>query len=491
MGLLVQLAEVACLLAENAGLEDQWKTAGEAFTWYTDRGWMLDQAGEMLFVESPDLPKQMHNIRARLRRGYLRKVDHVGCAFSDLLAKSSEELFSLPTAGELALKEIEQSKAPVALIFLDACSLQLGHRLSALINMGEPTERASIKPAVAPVPSTTALGMAFALLMTKTKLCIDFLTGKGVFQVTAKGFDGNLTIAEQRRRWLKSAFGVKDFLTISDVLDSDKLKTPSKVRRLIVVESLEVDQDGHDGQLQLTGASDHLERYAQAIRKLRTSGYNHIVVVTDHGFFHWQPDADEVEDTKPGGEVFWVSRRAVVGRNLQHKSAVHLPVPCSDLEVMVPRSVNAFRTYGGLGYFHYGATLQELIVPVIIVHWPTKAAKVPIVLKPVGNIAGELPRIQLESGIIGQGSLFAGSTQLARRVVVKVREPASGKLIFRHPEPIIIEPGGDPVTVQLRLVEPRPTISYGTPVMVEVLDADDEELLTREEVILKVDIDEW
>ena len=54
---------------------------------------------------------------------------------------------------------------------------------------------------------------------------------------------------------------------------------------------------------------------------------------------------------------------------------------------MVPRSVNAFRTYGGLGFFHGGATLQELVIPVVVATWPAKASKVEVVLKPVGHIA--------------------------------------------------------------------------------------------------------
>ena len=345
--------------------------------------------------------------------------------------------------------------------------------------------------AVAPVPGVTPLGMALALPIERKKLRIEcFADGKG-FSVAAENFDGNLGIASERRRWLSETFGVKDFLTITDVLDSEKLRSPGKGRRLLVVEGGEFDMEGHEGQLQLGGAEEHLERYAQAIRKIRKAGYNHIVIVTDHGFFHWQPEADEIEDSKPDGEILWLSRRAIIGRNLKHKSALHLHVPCSDLEAMTPRSINAFKTYGGLGYFHGGATLQEIIIPAVVVNWPARTTKLPIVLKPVGYIASENPRVQLEAGVKGQTSLIPDSTQLTRRVLVKVRDTSSGKLIFKHTEPVIIEPSGKPVTVQLQMVEPRPKVPYGSDLEIEVLDADDEEPLVREKVILKVAIDEW
>jgi hypothetical protein len=108
--------------------------------------------------------------------------------------------------------------------------------------------------------------------------------------------------------------------------------------------------------------------------------------VTDHGFIHWEPDADEIEDP-PRGEILWRSRRAIVGRGLKHPTAVAAPVQGSDLECRVPRSVNAFRTYGGIGFFHGGATLQELVIPVVVFRWPKKAEKVAAVLTPISEIA--------------------------------------------------------------------------------------------------------
>ena len=158
---------------------------------------------------------------------------------------------------------------------------------------------------------------------------------------------------------------------------------------------------------------------------------------------------------------------------------------------MVPRSVNAFKTYGGLGFFHGGATLQELIVPVVVVRWPAKATKVSVVLKPVVQLTSEAPRVQVQAGIEGMTLFGPDEKQLARRVRVKVRDPATGKLAFKHSQPVTVEPGGEPVTVQLELVEPKPTLLYGTELVVVVLDADDEEILAQEKTALKVDIEEW
>ena len=56
---------------------------------------------------------------------------------------------------------------------------------------------------MAPVPSITALGMAFALPVKREKLHVDLAADGKSFEVTADGFDGDLKWAEQRRKWLK------------------------------------------------------------------------------------------------------------------------------------------------------------------------------------------------------------------------------------------------------------------------------------------------
>ncbi len=485
---LVELAEVAALLVQDRDAEEAWKKPEDAIDWYTSRGWELDQAGEILFKEAADLPTQMHRIRRRLRRGYLRTMDRIGRVFSALLSKSPDKVCSLPTAGEVALAELESQISPTAIIFLDACRLDIGWRLAGLLNQGEPVQRATVHAAAAPIPSITSLGMPFALPIKRENLRVELAKDHKTFVVTAAGFDGDLKWAEQRRNWLKQSFDVKDWLEIAEVLDGDSLKKPSRSRKLIAVHGDEL--DSHDGQLKLTGADDHLRRYVQAILKLREAGYSRVIVVTDHGFFHWQPDDHEIEDELPTGKILWKHRRAVVGHGLSHPSAVRLNVPRSSLEVVVPRSTNAFRTYGALGFFHGGATLQELVIPVVVASWPAKARKAKVVLKPVGFLTSEAPRVQVQAA--GTGQLFnADINLLTRRVLVKIKEPLTGRLVFRHNEPVTVEPEGPVSTIQLALVTPKPQLVYGTPLVVEVLDADDEELLAREEVSLKIEITDW
>ena len=486
---LTELADAAGLVKECRDVEKRWSTIRDAFDWYTLAGWKLDWAGEQLFKERPDLPTVLNRIRLRLRRGYLRSLDRIGRTFSELLASDTESLASIPTAGEQLLKELESSTVATAVFFLDACRFDIGYRLCDLINEGEPETRARIEGAIAPIPSVTALGMAYALPIERNRFKVTVATD-GKLCIHTANFDGDLKWAKERRRWLKESYGCKDWFEIADIFDADKLKKATKVRKLIAIHGDEL--DSHDGQLELTGVDAHLKRYVQAVRRVRDAGYNRVIIVSDHGFFHWQPDEHEIEETLPVGQIEWKHRRAMVGRNLSHPTAVILPVAQSDLEVAIPRSTSAFRTYGALGFFHGGATLQELAIPVIVANWPIKVRKIDVVLKPVGYISSETPRLQVQAAGTGQLLLLGPDSDLIpRSVIVKVVEQETGKLVFRHTDSVLVRPEGPPLTVQLNIIEPRPDLPFGTKLSVIVIDADDEEILAREEVPLKTEINDW
>jgi len=485
------LARIAHQLVVHKGAEETWAHADGAIEWYSTVGWSLDAAGEALFAEIPDLPEELKPIRESLQRQYLRTVDRIGRAFSDLLENDQTALMALPTAGERALSILAGNHTRTAYIFLDALRLDLGYRLAEKINEGEPEQRADVRIARAPVPSITSLGKPFALPVDSHALNVNLSPDRKMFHVTSEE-SGNLAIAETWRDWFRQTMGVTTFLSIEEIVDGRKMKKATASSPLLVVEGAEFDTAGHDGSLKLDGADDYLDRYTAAIRRLRDAGYSRVIIVTDHGFFHWQPEPNEIEEDKPEGERLWTSRRVVVGRNLSHKTAIPVPVSSSGLTAMVPRSVNAFRTYGGLGFFHGGATLQELIIPVIQVHWPQRAKKVNVVLKPVGVITSEMPRVQIEPGAEGQQKLIGSDANLlSRKVLVKVKDSQTGKVIFRNNDAVTIDPAGGIQVIALSLVGASSAPPFGSKLRVVVLDADDEEILASEEVELRVEIDEF
>ena len=488
---LASLAAHAEILEQIESTPREWENPGEAARWYAQDGWRADAAGEELFREAPDLPGALVTVRASLQRASLRLLDSVNSAFSETLAQCGTKL-ELLHAGEIIRERVEQASTrnPVAVLVLDACRYELGCRLAALLNEGEPATRAGVAVAVAPLPSITDLGMAFALPGPAAQISVKIESDSWL--VTAEGFSGNLSQAAQRREWLRQRYKLKDraFLSVDDVLSqpSDPLSAKA-LGRLVFVFGDEFDDDGHRGRLKITGSRDHLDRYAKVIRKLRSAGYPLILVVTDHGFFHWRPDKDEVE-RKPEGDLLWPSRRAVVGHGLRSASDLHLRVTGSDLECLVPRSVNAYQTYGGLGYFHGGATLQELVIPVVTISWPRKSQKIAAVLKPVERIERMLQKIEVAPGSVQQ-DLGGGvdDTFVSRSVLVKAVDPSTGKTLFKS-DPATLEPGGGTVAMTLKKVSGAQG-AFGAEIHLQLLDADDDALLESTPVRLGVELDDW
>jgi hypothetical protein len=350
-------------------------------------------------------------------------------------------------------------------------------------------------PARSPVPTITPLGMTFVLPGISDKIKVNLVDNPvQPWLVSAEYFAGNLAEASQRREWLKHNFKVKEqsFLSIDQVLncDSPEMISTKVLGRLVFVFGDELDD--HEGVLKPYGLDGVIDRYASLIRRLQSAGYSTIYLVTDHGFYQWESAPDEKDVAKPEGEILWKSRRAVVGRQLKHNTANIIKITGSDLECCIPRSINSFKTYGGLGFFHGGLTLQEWIIPVITVRFPQKAQKIGGVLKPISQITSLAQRVKVGSQAT-QLDLMSGlahENYLSRPVVIKVIHPSTGKIVFKTKQQISLEPGGEDVTLEL-IVVPGATVSLKSELEMLLIDADDEEVLDRAKVTLQIELDDW
>jgi hypothetical protein len=497
--LLVDLAESSVMISQHTAVEKHWQTCQDAASWYVESGWRVDWVGEQLFKETIQIPGALVGVRAKLRQAYLRHLDRINTAFADLVSyqlQNGTEHLPLDYAGDILTKSIQPNpKQPIAVIMVDACRYDVGCRLVEAINRTEPVQRAEVMPARSTIPTITPLGMTFALPGISDKIKVDLVDNPAQpWLISTEHFAGNLADASQRREWLKQNFKVKEqaFLSIDQVLncDSPDLISTKALGRLVFVFGDELDD--HEGVLKPYGLDGVIDRYASLIRRLQTAGYSTIYLVTDHGFYQWEPASDEKDVAKPEGEILWRSRRAMAGRQLKHSTANILKIKGSDLDCCIPRSINSFKTYGGLGFFHGGLTLQEWIIPVITVRFPQKAQKIGGVLKPVSQITSLAQRIKVGSQAT-QLDLLSGQAHenyLSRPVMIKVIHPSTGKVVFKTKQQMALEPGGEDVTLEL-VVVPGATASLKSELDLLLLDADDEEVLDRSKVTLQVELDDW
>lgn len=491
---LHSFSEIAAILADNTASYNSWKSGKEAALWFTAGGWKLDQAGESLLKEDPDVPHELLPLRTRLRASYLHQLNQMNRAFSELLSNSQTSELSLPYSGEIIDQELAtiNKKDPVAIIILDALRYDLGERIAADLNKGEPVSRARVIPARAPLPSITPLGMSYAIPGISEKISVTIPEEQNGYSITIPGNSGNLAIKSNRVLLLQNLLNLKpgQFYSITEILSrSADTITTKDLGKMIILFGDEIDKGGHEDQLELTGADDHLNRYIRTIRMLVNGGYRSILITTDHGFFHWAPENDEIIE-KPTGDIRWKSRRAIVGENLTHLTALNLSVSGSALSCMIPRSVNAFETYGGIGFFHGGSTLQEIIIPVITISYPKKGKKIGVVLKQLAQILSLEPLVEIAPGGAVQQNLDGSidGAYLARSVEIKVLHEKSGAIIFKSKGPVTVEPGGSNVRVMLMRAGDA-ELPLNTKLKIRVCDAMSEEILDQGDTILSVELD--
>ena len=231
---------------------------------------------------------------------------------------------------------------------------------------------AELKPMVSSLPSYTQLGMA-ALLPNKDMMLSgdaavssygDPTQGtKNREKILSKGRDGDRAKAMKADDFMamktdegKALFRDNDILYLYhnriDIV-GDKLATEDRTTE---------------------SAEDAIEDLTKLVRKLTTANFSNIIITADHGFLYQHRPLDETEFSvadPTGSEVLYKNRRFVIGHGLNQTAGMKKFTSeqlglAGDLDVLIPNSINRMRIKGsGSRFVHGGATLQEIVIPVL------------------------------------------------------------------------------------------------------------------------------
>lgn len=482
-GELLRLSRAARAILD-ASPKAEWGSPGEAVSWYTSGGWRLDQAGEEL-TRTLDRPTQeLLALIQPLRSAYLARWEALMLRWSEVWESAGCPMPRLSTAGEWAA-DLLRAQRPTAIIVLDAFRYDLGAGLADRVNRQEGAARAEVVPARAPLPSITALGMGAALPIPETQLTAEVVDGRCRLLYSGHAGEFDLSVAAQRRAWLREHAGVSEdgFLALGEVL-ARGVPSPEAGRTRLVIHDDAIDKLGHEDQLELSGSGGTLDRYVQAIARLRDAGWLRILAVTDHGFIHWT-SGEEKSVPPPLPDPAYVSRRAVAYPADTSVSGPSALAPGGKWRVAVARGASSFRAYGGLGYFHGGASLQEWIIPCVKVEWPLKSKPVDVEIQSLPKVLGQRPRVTL---LVVRSGFFVEES-IPRQVDVLIRDARRRTILFRS-ETVSVTPDQDQVSVVLR-AEEKVVAERGTTLEIEVRDKRDDLPICSTESTLMTDLTDW
>ncbi|MGY6215765.1 PglZ domain-containing protein [Methylolobus aquaticus] len=259
--------------------------------------------------------------------------------------------------------QLKDSGRKVAYLLIDALRYELGVELEKQLTEDGPVD---LHMACASLPSVTLVGMASLLPDAAQALwfkCQDdaLVPMLGDFPVR--------TVTE-RMDAFRRRFGDRFAeTTLADFLKKGADRIPPTTN-LLVLRSYDIDsQLENNPDTALALVPQELKRIRAALHKLRKLGYAEAVIATDHGFFLNAHASSGDVCVKPGGNWTFRKDRSMLGAGAGDAHNLLLPAERAGIRgdfaaYICPRSLAPYQS--GLSYFHSGASLQELIVPVLV-----------------------------------------------------------------------------------------------------------------------------
>ena len=263
----------------------------------------------------------------------------------------------------------------ICVIISDAFRYEAAEEMISRIN-GEERYQASLNHMLSSLPSYTQLGMASLLPSNGGEL-------------TISGNDGSVSIdgvstqgTANRDKLIKAALGeMACAQQAKSILDMTRPEGRElfKNHDVIYIYHNRIDHTGE--KIQSEGeAFDATERTFDDLMALikKLAGYNasNILITADHGFIYQNKPLDESDflSADADGEVHYRDRRFLLGKGLSAPDSIKVFSVkqlglAGDVHAAIPKGIQRLRLRGsGSRFVHGGATLQEVIVPVISVN---------------------------------------------------------------------------------------------------------------------------
>lgn len=409
-------------------------------------GDLLDSGGASVEVISQSR-STYRKLMDKVQAVFIRHLEKFGWPISGRL--SNADVFD-----KLVAPKLLESGRRVAYLLIDAMRYELGVELAKHLNEAGQVE---VQVACAQMPTVTQVGMA--TLLPGAGQSFKLLNKEN--QVIPALGDQQLTSVAQRMDVLRKRYGQRfaEMDLVRFVRDNPKIDSTVE---LLVIRSNDMDNDFEANPEAAPGLiSRTFQKIRSATYKLRSLGFQDVIIVTDHGFF--LNTAIEPGDvcTKPNGKWINVHERTLLGDGIGDAANIVLPAEALGIrgdfnQVAVPRGIVAYRV--GQWYFHGGISLQEAIVPVISVHIRATevgiGSKLSITLnykRGSKKITTRLPVIEIDTNA---SDLFALETELiveaydAQGNVVGEAKP--GGAVNPATRIITLKPGDTvPVTIKM------------------------------------------
>jgi len=226
---------------------------------------------------------------------------------------------------------------------------------------------------VSVLPSYTQLGMA--ALLPHERLEVDPASGEARADgQRTSGLEARKAILAQKNA-KATTVKAQDFLQMNAKEEGRAL---SRDHDLIYIYQNGIDHVGDKRETEgevFSAAAREIDTLVEILKKIAAVNGSNAIITADHGFLYQHTAPDESDYTAtPGGSVGMVNRRFAFGHDMEPSPGTWLLDANQagldgSYQLALPKSVNRYRKQGsGARYVHGGASLQEVVVPVLFVN---------------------------------------------------------------------------------------------------------------------------
>jgi uncharacterized protein (TIGR02687 family) len=331
--------------------------------------WRMQKSGQATLMR--DLFEQVenhyvNNFLLRLNDAWQTHVDAVETWSAPPIA--AQRSFYREHVGEFRRRDQK-----ICVIISDALRYEVAEELLGRVRSLDRYE-AEIMPMFGGLPSYTQLGMA-SLLPNGDLQIADNDTGTVLVNgQSSQGLDNRRKIlATGRAGDRTTALKAEDLMG----MDKDQARALVRDHAVVYVYHNLIDAIG-DKQVSedrvFEAVEDTIEEIVKVVKKLNGANANNLIVTSDHGFIYQHRPIEESDFSSTqveGDTILFRDRRFILGhalksnRGLRRFTAEQAGLEGS-VEMLIPKSISRLRRQGsGSRFVHGGATLQEIVVPVV------------------------------------------------------------------------------------------------------------------------------
>ncbi|MFC7409479.1 BREX-1 system phosphatase PglZ type B [Hydrogenophaga atypica] len=352
---LAQSLEHLARLAELSAAVPIGATPSELAASYQQSGWRVDEAAT-LAMGSVHTKADTDAVGAAVRAVYLPWLEEAAKRLQDAVKKVGG-MPSLQAASDAA------ADSGTCTVFVDGLRYDVAQRLRAKLDgLGTTTLAARWTS----MPSVTASGKAWCSPVAG--------------QVSGRAEDVEFEPRVAADGKPLSGYNFRKLLTDNGVQPLDKHETGDPSGRAWT-ESGDLDHYGHEHGVRLARDVDaQLTGVVERVQELRDAGWRRVRIVTDHGWLLVPGGLPKTELLKHQAETRW--GRCAVLKDTAHGTPLTFGWDwCKDVQVAYAPGVSSF--VAGADYAHGGLSLQECLVPVLVLMVAAPAAAAQVTIKSV------------------------------------------------------------------------------------------------------------